>query len=39
MAVRGAEATWNGTLKEGNGGMKMGSGLFEGPFTFHSRFE
>ncbi len=39
MAVRGAEATWNGTLKEGNGVMKLGSGLFEGPFTFASRFE
>ncbi len=39
MAVRGAEATWNGTLREGNGTMKLGSGLFEGPYTFASRFE
>jgi osmotically inducible protein OsmC len=39
MAVRGAEATWNGTLKEGNGTMKVGSGHFEGPYTFASRFE
>lgn len=39
MAVRGAEATWQGTLKEGNGVMKLGSGLYEGPFTFASRFE
>ncbi len=39
MAVRGAEATWIGTLKEGNGNMKLGSGLFEGPYTFASRFE
>ena len=39
MAVRSAQATWNGTLKEGNGTMKVGSGFFEGPFTFASRFE
>ena len=39
MAVRGAEATWQGTLKEGSGVMKLGSGLYEGPFTFASRFE
>ncbi len=39
MAVRGAEAVWTGTLKEGNGTMKLGSGMFEGPFTFASRFE
>ena len=39
MAVHGAEATWNGTLKEGSGTMKLGSGLFEGPFTYTSRFE
>lgn len=39
MAVRGAEATWTGTLKEGNGSMKLGSGLFEGPYTYASRFE
>ena len=39
MAVRSAQATWNGTLKEGNGTMKVGSGFFEGPFTFAGRFE
>lgn len=39
MAVRGAQATWQGTLKEGSGVMKLGSGLYEGPFTFASRFE
>lgn len=39
MAVRGAEAVWTGTLKEGAGTMKLGSGLFEGPFTYASRFE
>ncbi len=39
MAVRKSEATWNGTLKEGSGRMKLASGLYEGPFTFSSRFE
>lgn len=32
-------ATWNGTLKEGSGSMKVGPGHYEGPFTFASRFE
>jgi lipoyl-dependent peroxiredoxin len=39
MAVRNATAEWKGTLKEGNGVMKLGSGAFEGPYTFVSRFE
>jgi osmotically inducible protein OsmC len=39
MAVSKASATWNGTLKEGNGGVKSGNGAFEAPFTFGSRFE
>ena len=39
MAVRKSEATWNGSLKEGSGRMKLASGLYEGPFTFSSRFE
>jgi osmotically inducible protein OsmC len=37
MATSKATATWNGTLKEGNGVMKYGK--VEGPFTFASRFE
>ena len=32
MSVRNASATWNGNLK-------LGSGLYEGPFSFASRFE
>ncbi len=39
MAVRTAEARWNGTLKEGNGNMRFGSGAFDGAFSFGSRFE
>lgn len=37
MAVRSANAQWNGTLKEGDGRMKMGG--WEGPYSFSSRFE
>ena len=39
MAVRTSTAEWKGTLKEGAGTMKLGSGAWEGPFTFSSRFE
>lgn len=39
MPIRTSEATWRGTLKEGSGTMRLASGLYEGPFTFSSRFE
>ena len=39
MAVRHAEATWNGTLKDGKGNMKFGGGAFDGQYSFSSRFE
>lgn len=39
MAVRSSSAEWKGTLKGGAGTMKLGSGAWEGPFTFASRFE
>ena len=39
MAVRGASAEWKGSLKEGAGSMRLGSGAFEGPYSFVSRFE
>ena len=39
MATRNASAQWQGNLKEGDGRMAVGSGAFEGPFTFESRFE
>jgi lipoyl-dependent peroxiredoxin len=39
MAVRDASAEWTGSLKEGTGKMRLGSGAFEGPFSFVSRFE
>ena len=39
MATRNASATWKGNLTEGDGTMALGSGAWEGPFTFKSRFE
>ena len=39
MAISKASAKWSGTLKEGNGSMKGGTGFFDAPFTFLSRFE
>jgi osmotically inducible protein OsmC len=39
MAIRKAEAVWEGNLKEGKGRVKLGSGLFEGPYSHASRFE
>lgn len=38
MAVRKSEAVWEGTLKEGKGTMKLGSGAYEGGYTWASRF-
>lgn len=38
MPVRSANAIWKGTLKEGSGTMALGSGSYEGPYTFASRF-
>ncbi|MEE8138994.1 MAG: OsmC family protein [Thermoanaerobaculia bacterium] len=39
MPVRTAEAAWSGTLKEGSGMMRLGSGAYEGGYSFGSRFE
>lgn len=39
MSVRHAEATWRGSLREGSGDMKLGSGACESPFSFGTRFE
>ena len=39
MPSRKAEAHWEGNLAEGNGRLKLGSGAFEGPYSFKSRFE
>ena len=39
MAVRTSEAEWRGNLREGAGRVKLGSGAFEGSYSFPSRFE
>ena len=39
MAKRTASAVWEGTLREGKGKVKLGSGAFEGQYSFASRFE
>jgi osmotically inducible protein OsmC len=39
MPVRKAEAEWKGNLTEGKGNVKLGSGAFEGSYSFASRFE
>jgi len=39
MAVRTANAQWDGSLKDGAGKMRLGGGAYEGPYSFQSRFE
>ncbi len=39
MAARKAEAVWEGGLMDGKGRMKLGSGAFEGSYSFRTRFE
>ena len=38
MASGCAGAEWRGGLQDGKGTMKLGSGAFEGPYSFRSRF-
>jgi osmotically inducible protein OsmC len=39
MAIRKAHARWEGSLKEGKGKVDFGNGIFEGLYSFSSRFE
>lgn len=39
MIVRNASGVWEGNLTEGKGVVKLGSGAFQGPYSFTSRFE
>lgn len=39
MPERTSEAVWDGDLESGRGTMKIGSGAWEGPYSFKSRFE
>ncbi len=36
--TRKAEADWNGGIMDGKGKVKLGSGAFEGAYSFKSRF-
>lgn len=38
-AARTANARWEGALQDGKGTMRLGSGAFEGQYSFSSRFE
>jgi osmotically inducible protein OsmC len=38
MPERTAKAQWQGSIREGGGSLALGSGAFEGPYTFKSRF-
>ena len=37
--ARQAEAEWKGDLKGGSGRVKLGSGAYEGNYSFATRFE
>ncbi|HVR98621.1 MAG TPA: OsmC family protein [Thermoanaerobaculia bacterium] len=39
MPVRKANAVWEGDLKGGKGTVALGSGAYQGPYSFGSRFE
>ncbi|MEA2560352.1 MAG: lipoyl-dependent peroxiredoxin [Acidobacteriota bacterium] len=39
MPVRKADAVWEGDIRGGNGKVSLGSGAFEGRYSFGSRFE
>jgi lipoyl-dependent peroxiredoxin len=39
MPERTSQAVWEGDLQSGRGTMKIGSGAWEGPYSFKSRFE
>ena len=39
MAQRTADAVWEGGLKDGKGNMKLGSGAWQGAYSFGTRFE
>jgi osmotically inducible protein OsmC len=39
MAKRISDAEWGGDPKDGAGTLRLGSGAFEGRYSFNSRFE
>src|SRR6266536_3589866 len=39
MPTRESTAQWQGSLREGTGALRLGSGAYEGSYSFVSRFE
>ncbi len=39
MPIHKAEAAWHGTFRDGEGKMRLGSGAFEGAYSYRSRME
>ena len=39
MATRNGSAEWKGNLQDGSGRLTVGDGVFEGDYSFSSRFE
>jgi osmotically inducible protein OsmC len=39
MPTRSGSATWRGDLQGGDGDLRVGDGVFEGAYSFRSRFE
>jgi len=39
MPIRHSSAVWNGVLRSGSGKVTVGKGVFEGAYSFASRFE
>lgn len=39
MPIRTSHATWKGDLRHGSGDMTIGDGLYQGAYSFASRFQ
>ena len=39
MTIRESSAVWEGSSREGKGSLRLGSGAFEGAYTWRSRFK
>ena len=38
MTARNGSAEWNGNIESGTGSVTVGDGVFEGPYSYESRF-
>lgn len=38
MTARNGSAEWNGSIESGSGAVTVGDGVFEGPYSYESRF-